>query len=63
MGQDEVLKVVGGVVIVVLVIALIIFLVGQAQNQSTQLTDNNVQEANEAAGNAIHNMVGGDPVF
>lgn len=59
MSQDEILKVVGGIVVVVLIIGLIIFLINQASDQSKTLTDSNVTNAGTGVKNTFDKFTAG----
>lgn len=59
MGQDEALKVVGGIVAVVLVIAIVVFITGRTSNQADELTGQNVADASNASNDMVGDLTGG----
>lgn len=58
MSQDEVLKIVGGIVVVVVIIGLVIFIIGNTSDQAAQLTNDNAGAAADTAKNAFNNLAG-----
>jgi len=50
MGNDEILKVVGAIVIIVLIIGLAIFMIGQTSKQANDLTGQNVADSSQQSG-------------